>query len=121
MSGAKAVFVPTLYIEPFGGVNVEAMFCGTPAITTDFGGFTETVQHGKTGYRCHTMDDFVWAAKNVDRLDPYYIRDYAVNNYSMDRVSLMYDEYFSKLMDLYRNGWYELHPERTELDWLRRY
>ncbi len=121
MSHAKAIFVPTLYLEPFGGVNVEAMFCGTPAITTDWGGFTETVQHGKTGYRCRTMDDFVWAAKNVQTLDPEYIRDYAVKNYSLARIGLMYDEYFMKLMDLYKAGWYELHPERTQLDWLRRY
>jgi len=121
MSKAKAIFVPTLYLEPFGGVNVEAAFCGTPAITTDFGGFTETVQHGKTGFRCHTMDDFCWAAKNVDKLDPKYIRDYAVNNYSLARVSLMYDEYFMKLMDLWKAGWYQPHPERTHLDWLKRW
>jgi hypothetical protein len=121
MKKAKAVFVPTLYLEPFGGVNVEAMFCGTPAITTDWGGFRETVQHGKTGYRCRTMDDFCWAAKNVDKLDLNYIREYAVNNYSLQRVSLMYDEYFMKLMDLWKSGWYELHPERKQLDWLRRY
>jgi glycosyltransferase involved in cell wall biosynthesis len=121
MAHAKAVFVPTLYLEPFGGVNVEAAFCGTPAITTDFGGFTETVQHGKTGFRCHRMPEFEWAAKNVDKLDPYYIRDYAVNNYSMDHVSLMYDHYFMLLMDQWKGGWYEPHPEPSyNLDWLKR-
>jgi hypothetical protein len=121
MSHAKAIFVPTIYLEPFGGVNVEAAFCGTPAITTDWGGFVETVQHARTGFRCHTMDDFIFAAKNAEKLDPKYIRDYAVNNYSLDRVSLMYDEYFLKLIDLYKAGWYEPHPERTQLDWMKRY
>lgn len=33
---ADAVLVPTTYLEPFGGVVVEAMLAGTPAITTDF-------------------------------------------------------------------------------------
>ena len=102
-------------------MNVEAALTGCPCICTDFGGFTETVYHGKTGYRCHTFDDFIWAAKNVDKLDCEYIRSYAVNNFSMDRVALQYDEYIKKLMDLYKNGWYEIDNNRKELDWLNKW
>ncbi len=121
MKRARAVFVPTIYLEPFGGVNVEAMFCGTPAITTDWGGFTETCKHGVTGFRCRTFDDFVWAAKNVHTLSPQECRRYAMENYSLARVGAQYQEYFLKVNDLFSKGWYEPHPERQELDWLRRY
>lgn len=121
MGKARAVFVPTLYLEPFGGVNVEAMFCGTPAITSDWGGFVETVKHGVTGYRCRTFDDYIWAAKNADKINPADCRKHAMDNYSLDRVKFMYQEYFIKLQDLFGKGWYELHPEREELDWLRKY
>jgi glycosyltransferase involved in cell wall biosynthesis len=121
MSQARLVFAPTYYIEPFGGVAVEAQLCGTPVLTTDWGAFSETVEHGVTGYRCRTFDDFLWAARNVDRLRPDECRAWALANYSLDRVQSMFQEFFGKVADVGRQGWYEPHPERDELDWLRKY
>lgn len=116
MSGAKAVFVPTQYIEPFGGVAIEAMLCGTPVITTDWGAFTETNIHGLTGYRCRTMGEYLWAAENVDSLDREAIRDHAIANYSMERVAQQYESYFTQLQTLWGDGWYSdtrIRPDRT--------
>ena len=75
---ATAVLVPTDYIEPFGGVAVEAMMSGVPVITTDWGAFPETVQQGVTGYRCHTLQEFVKAAEDVHDLDRTRIREIAI-------------------------------------------
>jgi glycosyltransferase involved in cell wall biosynthesis len=120
MGDAKAVFVPTLYLEPFGGVNVEAQLCGTPVITTDWGAFPETVEHGRTGYRCRSHEQFCWAARNVHNFDPAYIRERAVANWGLERVGAMYEEYFYGLSNLAKKGYYEENPGRTELDWLTR-
>ena len=118
LKAAKAVFVPTVYIEPFGMTSVEALMCGTPVISTDWGAFTENIIHGKVGFRCRTMDDFLWAARNVDKIDPKVCHNYAVDNFSYDVVKYKYDEYFMKIADLWSGGWYEIHPERSSLDWL---
>jgi len=100
MGEAAAVFVPTLYLEAFGGVNVEAQLCGTPVITTDFGVFPETVINGVTGFRCNTLQDFVTAARNVHMLDTHIIRKHA-ERYLMDNVKWEFQKWFNDLYQLY--------------------
>lgn len=106
MSRARAVFVPTTYIEPFGNVAVEAQGCGTPVISTDWGAMTETVEHGKTGFRCRMLSDFVEATEKVGGLDYSYIRRRAQLLYSLETIGDRYDRYFRRLLTLWDRGWY---------------
>lgn len=106
IANARALLVPTTYLEPFGGVAVEAMMSGTPAITTDWGAFPETVQHGKTGFRCHSRREFLDACELVDGLSPRQIQIYALNRYSTDAVAPLYDAWLNRLGDLWGAGWY---------------
>lgn len=108
MAKAKAVLVPTLYIPPFEGVNVEAQMCGTPVITTDFGAFTETVVHGMTGFRCRSLQEFLDAIDKVDFLDRKAIRKRAISLYSLEAVKPLYERYFKHLQSLFGNGWYQI-------------
>jgi glycosyltransferase involved in cell wall biosynthesis len=97
MGGAIATLVPTIYLEPFGTVFAESNATGTPVITTDFGGFTETVEHGVTGYRCHLLREFVQAVKDAPSLDRSVIREKALARFSTEVCKHQYDRWFQRL------------------------
>jgi glycosyltransferase involved in cell wall biosynthesis len=124
MGEAAALMCPTYYLEPFGGVAVEALATGSPAITTDWGVFNETVLHGVTGYRCRTFAQFVQAVKYLPKISNSSCRDWAEKNFSLDKVGRMYEEYFESILDLNRfddpekrGGFYQPHPDQ-DLDFL---
>lgn len=105
MAKASALICPTIYVEPFGCISPEAQMCGTPVISTDFGGFTETVEHGRTGYRCNLFGEFVDAMGRVSSLDRGYIRARAQFLYSMEAAVPQYARYFKRLDSLWGRGW----------------
>lgn len=107
ISEAKALIAPTIYIEPFGGVVVEAQMSGTVPITTDFGAFTETIDQHVSGFRCHTLQEFLDAVEKVGEIDPVALRRTAVERYSIDSIASQYDTYLKRLNSLFSDGWYE--------------
>ena len=122
LTHAKAVIAPSLFAEPFCGTQIEAMMSGTPVISTDWGAFAEYNLHGLTGFRCRTLEQFIWAIDHTHHISPLACRDWAEKNFSCDRIAPMYDEFFATVQDMYgKKGWAELHPERTQLDALTKY
>ena len=122
LAGARATFVPSIYLEAFGGAAVESMLSGTPIITTDFGVFPEYNVNGITGYRCNTLDQFVTAAQSVGKLKRRGIREYAISRFSIDVVKWQYQEWFTDLHRLFesardstKKGWHFITEDRK--DW----
>ena len=109
MSRATALFVPTTYLGPFEGVHAEALLCGTPVITTNFGVFTETVENDFNGQRCDVFRDFLKAVEWSESLDEKHrrkIRREAQKRFGMKNVAKQYDDYIKRINDLSGDGWY---------------
>lgn len=103
MRNAEALIAPTIYLEPFGGVTIEAMLCGTPVVTSDWGVFTETVRNGDNGWRCRDGGEMVWALKNAHTLNRKKIRADARARYSTDTIKFEYQSYFERLAEIHEH------------------
>lgn len=107
LRNARALLAPSVFTEPFCGMAVEAMLCGTPVISVDYGAMTETVIQGTTGYRCHTLQDWIDAVDAIDYLDRSVIANIARSKWSLEVCGRLYDKIFCQLNGLFRSGWYE--------------
>jgi len=113
MKNAIASFLPSQYVEPFGGVQIENLLCGTPTITNDWGAFAENNINNVTGYRCRTFDDYINAALNCleGKIDYHQCRLFG-EGFSLENVAPRYEKFFEDVINIYTNeGWYHLKDE----------
>lgn len=47
---------PSVCLDPFPTINLEAFACATPVVTTKFGGAKELVSNGENGYVVNPLD-----------------------------------------------------------------
>ncbi|MGD2111125.1 MAG: glycosyltransferase family 4 protein [Phycisphaerae bacterium] len=70
------VFVfPSVWDEPFGMPNIEAMACGVPVIATAGGGIPELVEHGRSGLLVERNNVAELADAMTTLLDDENLRD----------------------------------------------
>ena len=107
MARAQALIIATTYLEPFGGVQVEALLSGTPVIAPHFGAFAEVLEHQRTGWLCHTLRDYRDAVRSAQRgeIKSHYCRARGLD-YTLAAVAPQYERWFSDLQEIYQGqGW----------------
>ena len=99
LSDAKFLFAPSLFMEPCNWTVIEAQFSGTPTITTDFGGFTETIVQGSTGFRCLDVKSMVYSAKNINKMiNPQDCLNNAISRFTLKQQCNYYEFIFKSLI-----------------------
>lgn len=61
----RLAIVPSLYLDPFPAISLEAMAAGRPVVGTSFGGTKEIVVDGETGFIANPFDVDGFAARVI--------------------------------------------------------
>jgi glycosyltransferase involved in cell wall biosynthesis len=98
-AGASCTLVPTLYIEPWGGVFAEAMLSGVWPVTTNWGGFTEWVPPECRISRAEDGAEAVyWAITHRGRYtDGTDLREFAASSFGLKTCAGLYSAWLDRL------------------------
>lgn len=105
--GAAAVTLcPTEFIEPFGGVAIESMFCGTPVVASSWGAFGSTVVPGRSGELANTLSEWIAGINRVRDLHRPAVADWARGRFDLETCAGLYKRCITQLLSLHSAGWY---------------
>ncbi|MEB3219450.1 MAG: glycosyltransferase family 4 protein [Nostocales cyanobacterium 94392] len=97
LGNAIAMLFPITWREPFGLVMTESMAAGTPVLAKPLGSVPEVIAHGKTGFLCHSVDDYVNAIQRLGEIDRSECRAHVEGNFSIKSMVDGYLEVYSKV------------------------
>jgi glycosyltransferase involved in cell wall biosynthesis len=111
MGNAVATLFPITWREPFGLVMVESMAAGTPVIAMAMGSTPEVIDHGNTGFLCHSVEECIAALGQIDTISRERCRQHVVDNFSTRRMTDGYEAVYQQLVasQFSRNG----HSRKT--------
>ncbi|HEY9796120.1 MAG TPA: glycosyltransferase family 4 protein [Leptolyngbyaceae cyanobacterium] len=98
IGGAVATLFPITWREPFGLVMVESMAAGTPVIAMNLGSTSEVIAHGKTGFLCQSVDEFVEAIDKAAKLNRHTCREHVMNHFSVQRMTDGYEAVYQQIL-----------------------
>lgn len=110
LAGARCLWMPALWDEPFGLTTIEALFSGTPVLATKRGALPEVLTP-EVGALCDTLEEMIAASRTIGSRKPEVCRGHA-ERYFTQRV--MAEEYLRVYRYLAERG--EL-PEGRATPW----
>jgi len=81
LAGARCLWMPALWDEPFGLTTIEALLSGTPVLATRRGALPEVITP-EVGALCDTLDEMIAAAETIHTRRPEECRAHAERYFS---------------------------------------
>lgn len=100
MSRAMCLIHSINFPEPFGLTLIEAMATGCPVVAFNKGSIPEIIKDGKTGFVVENSEQAIEAIKKIGTIDKRYCRDYALTNFSAERMAEDYERIYMKATEL---------------------
>lgn len=93
------VVVPSLYMDPFPTVNLEAMACTKPVVGTCFGGTSEVVEDNVTGFIVNPFNTEVMAEKiSYFLLNPEKAREFGKRGYNKVKEEFSIEKWINEYL-----------------------
>ena len=99
MGGALALLHLIRAPEPFGLVMAEAMACGTPVIGFALGSVPEVVEHGKTGFIAHHLEEAEAYLKDIHRIRREDCRNRVERLFTLEEMVTGYERAFQRIVE----------------------
>ena len=97
LAGARCVLIPSLAPETSSLVAMESLACGTPAIAFRSGALSSLIDDGQTGFLVDGIGEMAAAIHKADNIDPRRCREYAEQNFDLERTIDRYLEVYNAL------------------------
>ncbi len=96
------VLVPSIYLDPFPTVNLEAMACKKPVIGTKYGGTSEVILDSKNGFIIDPYNPEEVFQKTKELLSrPNLMSEFGQNGYNLTLDKFDIKKTVDKLIELY--------------------
>jgi glycosyltransferase involved in cell wall biosynthesis len=98
LAGARCLWMPALWDEPFGLTTIEALLSGTPVLATRRGALPEVITPA-VGALCDTLDEMIAAAHTMHTRSPEACRAHAERYFAHVTMAGEYVRMYRGLLD----------------------